>query len=79
MKIFDIVKKEKDNSNIVLLHKEGLFWRAYERSAFLFVKYIKEYQVIKNSSFGFHNTKIINMLRSEKLAKLSKKYDLKYI
>jgi len=46
MKISEIVKTEQENTQIVL-HKEGLFYRVYERSAFLFVKYIKEYQVIK--------------------------------
>ena len=30
-----------------MLHKEGLFIRAYEYSAFLFVKHIKEYQTTK--------------------------------
>ena len=46
MKISEIVKTEQENIQIVL-HKEGLFYRVYERSAFLFVKHIKEYQVIK--------------------------------
>lgn len=41
MKIQDILNTE-DNKNIYL-HKEGLFWRAYEYSAFAFVKNLKPY------------------------------------
>ena len=47
MKISEIVKIENDNKDIVL-HKEGLFWRAYEFSAFLFVTNIKRYNVMYN-------------------------------
>lgn len=46
MSISEILKLEIQNTN-VLLHKEGIFWRAYERSAFLFIKNIKEYQLTK--------------------------------
>ncbi len=42
MKISEIVKTEEGDKDIVL-DKEGLFWRAYEHSAFLFVNNIKEY------------------------------------
>ncbi len=45
MKIEEILKIE-DNKNIYL-HNEGLFWRAYEYSAFAFVKHIKHYNVKK--------------------------------
>jgi|AntAceMinimDraft_8_1070364.scaffolds.fasta_scaffold17580_2 hypothetical protein len=45
MKISEIAKIEKDNEN-VMLHKEGMFWRAYEKSAYLFVINIKGYSVL---------------------------------
>ncbi|MCD4726646.1 MAG: hypothetical protein K8R46_03220 [Pirellulales bacterium] len=45
MKIEDILKTE-DNSNIYL-HNEGLFWRAYEYSAYAFAKSIKQYNTKK--------------------------------
>ena len=45
MKIVDILKTE-DNTNVIL-HNEGLFWRAYEYSAFAFVKNIKPYNAKK--------------------------------
>ncbi|MEA3452096.1 MAG: hypothetical protein U9Q83_09375 [Bacteroidota bacterium] len=47
MKIQDILELEKNNTNNIILHKEGIFWRAYEKSAYLFTLYIKEYQITK--------------------------------
>jgi len=35
MKIQEINKLEEDNTNNCFLIKEGLFWRAYEKSALL--------------------------------------------
>ena len=47
MKISEIVKREENNKDIIF-HKEGMFWRAYEYSAFLFVNNIKYYNVMNN-------------------------------
>ncbi len=47
MKIKDVIILENKNDNSITLHKEGLFWCAYEKSAFLFMLHIKEYKVIK--------------------------------
>ena len=46
MGISEILELESKNRDITL-HKEGLFWRAYEHSAYLFVKQIKEYNLTK--------------------------------
>ena len=46
MGISDILDLEQENSDIIL-HKEGLFIRVYERSAYLFTKHIKEYNLTK--------------------------------
>ncbi len=46
MKLSEILQLEEENTQIIL-HKEGLFWRAYEHSAFLFVQHIKEYNPTK--------------------------------
>jgi len=35
------------NKDSIHLHKDGLFWRAYEVSAYHFVSHIKEYRPIK--------------------------------
>ena len=47
MKIQDILQLEQNNKGNIILHKEGIFWRAYEQSAYLFTHHIKEYQIIK--------------------------------
>ncbi len=47
MKIKDILHLEKSNFNTIILHKEGMFYRAYEKSAYLFTLYIKAYKVVK--------------------------------
>jgi len=47
MKINEIITFEAENTSSIILHKEGLFWRAYEKSAFLFIRHIKEYQITK--------------------------------
>ena len=46
MKILEILELEQENTQIIL-HKEGLFIRVYERSAYLFVKQIKAYNLTK--------------------------------
>ena len=42
--ISEIVDKENGNKNNIYLYKEGSFWKAYEHSAYLFVKNIRAYQ-----------------------------------
>ncbi len=73
MKIKEILQIEQKNTNFIFLHKEGLFWRAYERSAYFFTLYIKEYQIIKkfyknvNSEvvyLGFHSNSLEQILQS---------------
>ncbi len=50
MKISEIVKTEEGNK-VIVLHKEGLYWPAYEHSAFLFMNNIKEYTWIINKNW----------------------------
>lgn len=47
MNINEVITLESTNADKIYLLKEGFFWRAYERSAFRFVKHIRPYQVIK--------------------------------
>ncbi len=47
MAISGILELEKDNTQIIL-HIEGLFVRVYDRSAYLFSKHIKAYNLSKN-------------------------------
>jgi hypothetical protein len=44
MEISGIIFIEEGNTNSIHLYKEGSFWKAYEHSAYLFVKHIKSYQ-----------------------------------
>ncbi len=44
-KIKDIIAGEDNSRQVIKLYKEGIFYKAYEYSAFLFVKHIKAYQV----------------------------------
>ena len=39
-----ILAIEKDNTDRIILLREGFFWKVYERSAFLFVTYVKKYR-----------------------------------
>lgn len=47
MNISGIIELEKENEGSIILHREGLFWRAYEQSAYFFCNHIKAYQVKK--------------------------------
>ncbi|MDR3118380.1 MAG: hypothetical protein LBU44_03030 [Mediterranea sp.] len=47
MNIEDIVKAEADNTGTIILFREGVFWKAYERSAYAFCKHIKSFVVRK--------------------------------
>ena len=47
MKLSEILLLESNNNKVIHLLKDGLFWRAYNVSAFLFVSHIKKYQLTK--------------------------------
>jgi hypothetical protein len=72
MKILEIIQKEKTNVNKVFLIKEGIFWRAYEVSAMLFINNIKKFSLLKryikkianNIVFiGFPNSSLDSILK----------------
>ena len=43
----EILALEKENNANIILLKEGIFWRAYNVSAYLFLKYITAYKIKK--------------------------------
>ena len=47
MKIEEILKIESTNKDSIILFKEGIFLRAYERSAMRFTEYIADFKVFK--------------------------------
>jgi hypothetical protein len=44
MTIKEILSSEGVNFDSIVVYREGLFWRCYERSAYNFVKHIKTFQ-----------------------------------
>ena len=45
MKIDEIVSMESDYMPVIRLHKEGIFYVAYEQSCYAFYQYIKPFKV----------------------------------
>ncbi len=68
--VIEQILKTEDNINIYL-HKEGLFWRAYEYSAYGFIVYIRQYTARKKFIkkvdrevvfIGFPHSSLVNIL-----------------
>lgn len=47
MQIKEILAIEEKNKSDIHLHKDGLFWRAYDVSAYQFVKYFRQFKLTK--------------------------------
>lgn len=47
MTVKELIDIEKSNTNRIILHSEGMFWRAYEISAYLFCTHIKPFKPMK--------------------------------
>ena len=71
--IFDI---EKNNINKIELFLEGIFWRAYEESAFRFVKHIRPFKATRKMIkllgaelvyLGFPQTNLKNIIDNSKV------------
>lgn len=45
--LIDNLSQESKNTDRIYLYREGVFYKAYERSAYLFVKHIKPFMVKK--------------------------------
>ena len=56
MKVFDIYRLELKNTDCCYLIKDGIFWRAYEKSAMQFCEKINAYQVTKKHFKGINST-----------------------
>lgn len=46
MQMKEILELERSSEGDIILHKEGIFWRAYQISAYLFATHIRELKVI---------------------------------
>ena len=47
MYLEEIYRQEQCVRNCVILHREGMFWKAYEKSAYLFCTHIKPFKATK--------------------------------
>ena len=43
----EILKTESENTDKIHFYREGVFYKAYEKSAYLFVTYVKPFMVKK--------------------------------
>lgn len=62
MTIAEIMSIETNNQNTIILHKEGIFYRAYELSVYLLCTYIKslKYITLVYNRFERINIKSLN-------------------
>lgn len=45
----DFIRAEADNTDRIILYKEGLFWKAYERSAYILCMQVRPFKPTKKS------------------------------
>nr|WP_294483310.1 hypothetical protein [uncultured Bacteroides sp.] len=72
----EILHKESENTHSIYLYREGVFYKAYEHSAYLFVKYVKPFMVKKRFvksvnqevvSIGFPTNSLHNYFEKDKI------------
>lgn len=71
-----LLSRERANSGTLYFYREGVFYKAYEQSAYLFVKYVKPFQVKKRFvksvkqevvSIGFPTNSLYNYFSKEQV------------
>lgn len=71
-----ILSTESSNTHTLYFYREGVFYKAYERSAYLFVKYVRPFQVKKRLvksvkqevvSVGFPTNSLPNYFSADKI------------
>jgi hypothetical protein len=70
MKIFDIYRLEHNNKDACYLIKDGLFWKAWERSAMLFQRYVKSYEITTRYFKGINTTMVYLGFPNQYLTKI---------
>lgn len=72
----EILSNESENTHSIYLYREGVFYKAYERSAYLFVKNVKPFMVKKRFvksvnqevvSIGFPTNSLHNYFEKDKI------------
>lgn len=72
----EILSKESENTHSIYLYREGVFYKAYEHSAYLFVKNVKPFMIKKRFvkyvnrdvvSIGFPTNSLHNYFEKDKI------------
>lgn len=75
--LLEILSKESSNTDTIYFYREGVFYKAYERSAYLFVHHVKPFQVKKRFvksvkrevvTIGFPTNSLYNYFSEEQVA-----------
>ncbi len=65
MKLANVISEEAKNTGSIIMHREGLFWRVYERSAFMFTLHLTWFYVwAKARGVVWHRNPSINAVAS---------------
>lgn len=77
--LLEILALEQENHSSIYFYREGVFYKAYEQSAYLFVHHIKPFQIKKRYvksvkreviSVGFPTNSLYNYFSKEKVTEL---------
>ena len=61
MTSLDFIRAEADNTDRILLYKEGLFWKAYERSAYILCQQVSAFKPTKKSLKSLGGGQIVSV------------------
>jgi len=61
MSIQEIVTNEDQNTGEIHLHKKGIFWKAYQQSAYLFTRDVKAFKVSKKLVKSVGNREVVSL------------------
>lgn len=57
----DFIRAEADNTDRIILYKEGLFWKAYERSAYILCMQVRPFKPTKKSLKSLDGGQIVSV------------------
>ncbi len=57
----DFIHAEADNTDRIILYKEGLFWKAYERSAYILCHQVRPFKPTKKSLKSLDGGEIVSV------------------
>lgn len=79
--LLEILSKESSNTDTIYFYREGVFYKAYERSAYLFVHHVKPFRIKKRFvksvklevvSVGFPTNSLYNYFAKERVVESEK-------